>query len=52
MKISKALLTTITVAVAATALSSCTKEKIEPKKEVKTEVKTVPTEPCPACGMG
>ncbi|CAN5306212.1 chryseobasin-related MNIO class RiPP peptide [Spirosoma endophyticum] len=50
MKLSKALLQTIAVAVAVTTLSSCDKGKvIDPKKD---DTKQQIPYDCPGCGLG
>ncbi|WP_338874464.1 hypothetical protein WBJ53_02485 [Spirosoma sp. SC4-14] len=51
MKLSKALLQTIAVAVAVTTVSSCAKTKTIKPKEAKAEKQEIPYN-CPACGMG
>ena len=55
MKLSKALLNTIMVAVTVSTVSSCTKDDDnleKQKKEAEKEKTEKVTDACPACGMG
>lgn len=55
MKLSTALLTAIVAGITLQAATSCTKTKEDPATQTsqqEKEKKKVPTDPCPACGMG
>ena len=57
MKLPKSLLTAILIGIAVQTATSCKKDKELPDPKAKQEAqkeqeKNIPSEPCPACGMG
>ena len=57
MKLSKSLLSAILIGITLQTTTSCKKDKELPEPKAKQEAqkeqeKSVPSEPCPACGMG
>ena len=51
MKLPKTLLSAILIGIAVQTITSCEKDKTDPKEKQKQEEKKK-TDPCPACGMG
>lgn len=57
MKLPKSLLSAILIGIAVQTATSCKKDKELPDPKAKQEAqkeqeKNIPSEPCPACGMG